>query len=191
MDTVLIVDSDKEDLKQIQTGFAKSKQYKLMTVFDAKAAVGIINKTEIAALVSGMKLFGFSGIELIAYMTRMFPSTPCIALLDSGQPPPYFNKSSKSQPHLQFIEKPFDHKKLAAMIAASIRQNNQSGPANIISLENFLPLIVNNRKTCQVDMKTDQKKKGSFYFVQGELIDACWGKKPVKTLFLKYYPGSG
>lgn len=177
MNKVLIVDSDKENLKKIETGFAKSKQYQIMTASNAKAAVDILNKTDIATLVSGMKLFGFSGIELIAYMTWMFPSTPCIALLDPGQPTPYFKKSAKSLPVLQFIEKPVDHKQLAAMIAAGIKQKSQSGPAKIIYLENFLPLIVNNRRTCQIDIKTDRKKKGSLYFSHGELIDARWEKK--------------
>ena len=88
MDTILIVDSDKKNLKNIQTGFDKLKNVKLLTASDAKSAVDILNRAQVSVLVSGMKLFGFSGIELIAYMTRKFPSTPCIAMLDPGQPEP-------------------------------------------------------------------------------------------------------
>jgi FixJ family two-component response regulator/predicted regulator of Ras-like GTPase activity (Roadblock/LC7/MglB family) len=177
MDAILVVDSDKKNLSAIQAGFGKLKQFKLLTASNAKSAVDILNKTEVSLLVSGMKLFGFSGIELIAYMTRMFPTTPCIAMLDPGQPKPYFSGSLKNSQALQFIEKPFEFKVLASMISKGVQLKNKGATKDGISLKNFLPIITSNERTCQIDIKTKRKKKGCMYFVQGGLIDASWEKK--------------
>jgi CheY-like chemotaxis protein/predicted regulator of Ras-like GTPase activity (Roadblock/LC7/MglB family) len=177
MDTVLIVDSDHAESTEISKKLKALKRFDVLAAADAKSAVDILNNTKISVLISGMTLFGFGGVELIAYMTRSHPKIPCIALLDSGQSRPWFNKPKLHEDVLHFIEKPLEDGTLAATISSCINLINRGLTAKGMALTNFLPLIVTTGKTCQADVKTGRKKIGRLYFSKGALADARWEKK--------------
>ena len=107
MDEILVVDSDRENLRKIQEGFKKLKPLTFLTAADAKTAVGILKKTKISVFASGMNLPDFDGVEIMAYMSRTFPTTPLIAMLEPGQRRPWFNGSASHVDLLHYIEKPF------------------------------------------------------------------------------------
>jgi predicted regulator of Ras-like GTPase activity (Roadblock/LC7/MglB family) len=177
MDKVLIVDSDQKELTKIKNNLKAANRFEILTASDAKAAVDILHKTSISVLVSGLKLFGFGGVELIAYMTRSHPSTPCIAILDPGQSKPWFNKPKVHEDTLYYIEKPLEYRTLASMISNGINLISQDLTSKGMSLTNFLPLIETTGKTCQADVRTGRKKVGKLYFSKGGIVDAQWEKK--------------
>ena len=177
MDKVLIVDSDHAESAKISKKLKALNRFEVLTASDAKSAVDILNKTKISVLVSGLRLFGFGGVELIAYMTRSHPATPCIAMLDPGQPRPWFNKPKVHEDVLHFVEKPLEYGTLATTISNCINLINQGLTSKGMALTNFLPLIEVTGKTCQADVKTGRKKIGKLYFSKGGFVDARWEKK--------------
>lgn len=177
MDKVLIVDSDQKELSKIKKNLKTANRFEILTASDAKAAVDILNKTSISTLVSGLKLFGFGGVELIAYMTRSHPETPCIAMLDLGQSKPWFNKPKPHEDVLYYVEKPLEFETLASLIFNGIHLTNGGLTTKGMTLINFLPLIETTGKTCQADVRTGRKKVGKLYFSKGGIVDAQWEKK--------------
>jgi len=177
MDKVLLVDSDQAESVKISKKFKALNRFEVLTASDAKSAVDILNKTQISVLISGLKLFGFGGVELIAYMTRSHPETPCIAMLDPGQRKPWFNKPKIHEDILYFVEKPLEYGTLASTISSCINLIHKGLTSKGMALTNFLPLIEATGKTCQADVKTGRKKIGRLYFSKGALADARWEKK--------------
>lgn len=177
MEKILIIDSDPETLSTVQKGWAGSNRYELITAPNAKKAVDLLNAHTFSVLVSGLHLPDFDGVELIAYMTRSFPSTHCIALLDSGRTPPRFTDHSDHEAILSYLEKPVNLERLTAKIDHGIRLRQTGRTQSGMALKHFLPLIYITGKTCRMDARYGRKEKGSLFFFRGGLVDAVLDNK--------------
>lgn len=177
MEKILIIDSDPETLSTVQKGWDGSNRYELITASNAKKAVDLLNAHAFSVLVSGLHLPDFDGVELIAYMTRSFPSTHCIALLDYGRTPPHFMDHSDHEAILSYLEKPVNLERLAAKIDHGIRLRQTGRTQSGMALKHFLPLIYITGKTCRMDARYGRKEKGSLFFFRGGLVDAVLDNK--------------
>jgi DNA-binding response OmpR family regulator len=172
MDKLLIVDSDKKTVTDIADALIKLKRFETLTAFDSKTAVDLINHHTISVLISGFHLPDFDGIELFAYMTRAFPATPCIAMMDPGHPRPWFIRQDSPENLLEYIEKPIDFETLVQLINNSLRLKKHSIAEKGIRLRNLLPLIDAFKKSCQMEIRNEKKNRGRIYFLKGNLIEA-------------------
>lgn len=172
MKKILIIDNDPETLSTIQKQWAGSNRYELITASSAKRAVDLLNAHAFSVLVSGLNLPDFDGVELIAYMTRSFPSTPCVALLKPGRTPPRFMDQSDHEAVLSYLEKPVNLERLAEKIDHGIHLQQTGRTQGGMMLKHFLPLIYITGKTCRMDARYGRKEKGSLFFFRGGLVDA-------------------
>ncbi|MCF8037464.1 MAG: response regulator, partial [Desulfobacteraceae bacterium] len=78
MDKVLIVDNDRENLSRVREGFKDLHHFELITATNVNAAIDKLNASRISVLATGIHLPQKDGLELLAFMTRHFPSMPCI-----------------------------------------------------------------------------------------------------------------
>lgn len=177
MEKILIIDSDPETLNTIKKGWARPDRYELITASTAKKGVDLLNAHTVSVLVSGLHLPDFDGVELIAYMTRSFPSTPCVALLESGQTPPRFTDQSDHGAILSYLEKPVNLERLSAMIDDGIKLKQAGRTQHGMALKHFLPLIYISGKSCRMDARYGRKEKGSLFFFRGGLVDAVLDNK--------------
>jgi CheY-like chemotaxis protein len=177
MEKILIIDNDRETLNIVEQGWTRTDRYQLITASSAKKGVDLLNAQPFSVLVSGLHLPDFDGVELIAYMTRSFPSTPCIALLDAGRTPPCFMDQSDHEAVLSYIEKPVNLERLFAKIDHGIHLQQAGRTQNGMSLKHFLPLIYISGKTCRMDARYGRKEKGSLFFFRGGLVDAVLDNK--------------
>ncbi len=174
MEKILIIDSDRETLKTAQKRWPASDRYEPVTASNAKKAVDLLNAQEFSALVSGVHLPDFDVVELIAYMTRSFPSTPCVVLLDSGQLPPRFKDRSDHDAVLAYLEKPVNWETLSRKLDYRLHPGKACRTRGGMALKHFLPLIYVSGKTCRMDIRYGRKEKASLFFFRGGLVDAVW-----------------
>ena len=172
MDKVLIVDSDNENLDRIVKGFKELHHFELLTAQSGKSAISILKKTKITVLVTDIKLSDIDGAQLLAYMTRNHPSTPCVVMLEPGNPRPWFTDRTGHEDILYYLEKPFEFGALASVIFVGLNLKDEGLTLKGMTLKNFLPLIVLSRKTCQMEDISGSQKKGYLYFNTGVLLDA-------------------
>ncbi|MEZ4579433.1 MAG: response regulator [Desulfobacterales bacterium] len=172
MDKVLIVDSDIDNLKKIEKGFKELHHFELLTAQTGNAAVDILKKTKITVLITDLNLSDMDGVELLAYMTRNHPSTPCVVMLEQGKPRPWFSDRTGHEDVLYYLEKPFEFGTLASIIFVGLNLKDEGLTLKGMTLKNFLPLIVLGRKTCCMEIISGSQKKGYMYFDTGVLLDA-------------------
>jgi CheY-like chemotaxis protein len=172
MDKVLIVDSDKANLDRIEKGFKELHHFELLTAQSGKSAISILKKTKITVLITDINLSDVDGVQLLAYMTRNHPSTPCVVMLEPGKPRPWFTDRTGHEDVLYYLEKPFEFGALASIIFVGLNLKDEGLTMKGMTLKNFLPLIVLSRKTCQMEVDSGSQKKGYLYFDTGVLLDA-------------------
>lgn len=172
MDKVLIVDSDKANLDRIEKGFKELHHFELLTAQSGKSAISILKKTKITVLITDINLPDVDGVQLLAYMTRNHPSTPCVVMLEPGKPRPWFTDRTGHEDVLYYLEKPFEFGALASIIFVGLNLKDEGLTMKGMTLKNFLPLIVLSRKTCQMEIDSGSQKKGFLYFDTGVLLDA-------------------
>jgi CheY-like chemotaxis protein len=172
MDKVLIVDSDKANLDRIEKGFKELHHFELLTAQSGKSAITILKKTKITVLITDINLPDVDGVQLLAYMTRNHPSTPCVVMLEPGKPRPWFTDRTGHEDVLYYLEKPFEFGALASIIFVGLNLKDEGLTMKGMTLRNFLPLIILSRKTCRMEVDSGSQKKGYLYFDTGVLLDA-------------------
>lgn len=174
MDKVLIVDSDKETLSKIEKGFNQLHHFKLFTANSGKAALDILNDNKVSVFVTSIDLPDIDGVQLLSFMTRNFRTTPCVALLNTGQSKPWFTDRTGHEDFLYYLEKPFDFGKLASIIFVGLNLKDEGQTLKGMTLKHFLPLIALSAKTCQMEVISGREKIGFYYFKKGILLDAYY-----------------
>jgi YesN/AraC family two-component response regulator len=110
------------------------------------------------------------GLELLAHMTRNYPTTPCIVL--TGYDSPELREIVSRKDILQYITKPIDFNELAIAIIEGIDRLDEDAFKAGVSTSSILQLINVKQKTCLLEVRYGTKKKGFLYFVNGILYDA-------------------
>ncbi len=172
MDKVLIVDKDAENLKKIEKGFKELHHFELLTTQSGKTAVDILKKTKITVLITDLILPDLDGVQLLAYMTRNYPATPCVVMMEPGKPRPWFKDRSGHGDMLYYLEKPFEFGALASIIFVGLNLKDEGLAMRGMTLRHFLPLLVLGRKTGCMEVTSGGRKKGLMYFDTGVLLDA-------------------
>ncbi len=172
MDKVLLVDNDKENLDKIVKGFKGLHHFKLLTASTGKTALDLLNDNKVSVFATSINLPDINGVQLIAFMTRNFSSTPCIIMLDPGQSKPWFTDRGGHEDFLYYLEKPFEFGRLASIIFLGLNLKDEVEAIKGMTLKHFLPLIALSNKTCQMEVASGGQKIGFLYFNKGVLLDA-------------------
>lgn len=172
MDKVLVVDSDPEILKKTADGFKDLHHFELLTATSIQSAIAIFQKERVSVLVSAVRFPGRDVLDLLTYMTRKFPSIPCIVMLNPDDPKPWFTEPDGHVGLLYYVRKPFAFGDLASSIFVGLNLRDEGLTLKGIFLRNFLPLIAIARKTCRLEIRYNSEKTGFLYFAEGQLLDA-------------------
>ncbi|MFP3999297.1 MAG: response regulator [Desulfobacterales bacterium] len=172
MDKVLIVDNDRENINKVREGFRDLHHFELITATSVNSAVDKLRSYRISVLTTAIHLQQKDGLELLAFMSRNFPSTPCIVLLGENDPKPWFTDRTGHTGVLYFLKKPFSFGRLASAIFVGLNLRDEGQTRYGMHLKNFLPLIAIAGKTCRLEVRSGTREKGYLYFLKGELLNA-------------------
>ena len=124
MDNLLFIDDDLSILKTLQKIMSK-EGYKLFFANSAKKALEIINKNDIAVIVSDNQMPGKSGIDLLSQVKSTSPYS--IRILLSGDCGEKCAINSINLAHVyKFIMKPFQGHNLKAVIKTAVKKFHES-----------------------------------------------------------------
>lgn len=177
MDKVLIADSDREHVSTIRKGFKELHHFELLTALSGKTALETLQQQKVSVFVTDIFFPDMQGIDLLAYMTQNYPSTPCIVMLEQGKPKPWFSNRGGNEDLLYYLEKPFEFGALASMIFVGLNLKDEGLTRRGMTLRNLLPLVEISSKTCRMEVVSGGGKKGFLYFHNGVLLDAIFNNK--------------
>ncbi|MFW6052462.1 MAG: response regulator [Desulfosalsimonas sp.] len=178
MDKVLIVDNDPEFLDQTKKGIEKVRQFEVLTAEDGEKAVSIMSGKNISVLATNIETPTLDALELLAYMSQKHPNTPCIVMTDRGKP--WFKKRISQQSFLYHLERPFEIGSLVSALFVGLNLRDEGESAKGMTMASLLPLLELQQKTCRMEVRAADRRKGFLYFEDGELIDAHCGKLAVQ-----------
>jgi CheY-like chemotaxis protein len=170
MDKVLIVDGDKKHLQAVSDGLRKLNQFDVLTAADGESALALIKNESISVFVTDLSTPKVDGLDLLAFVSRERPHTPCIVMTSYGKP--WFKERTDQHDVLYHIEKPADLGALASAIFVGLNLNDEGLSFKGFSMSSFLPLIELEQRTCRLEVESTGKGKGYLYFFKGTLIDA-------------------
>ncbi|MFO8112248.1 MAG: response regulator [Desulfosalsimonadaceae bacterium] len=172
MDKVLIVDSDRKQLAAIRNEFKGLRQFEPLTAINGKGALETLQQVRVSVVVANMMLPDMDSVDLVAHLTRISASTPCIIMTETDKSPPVFPAHSRKDAMLSYIEKPIALRAMGAMIFAGLNIRDEGMSLRGIVLAHLLPLVALCRKSCQMDIVSERRKEGVLYFQDGVLLDA-------------------
>ena len=174
MDKVLIVDDDAQLLTIITDTLKKySNKFELITAKDGLEAIKVMRKQPVSLVVTDLKMPNINGLVLLAYMSKNFPTIPCIIMTGYGTP---FLKKRMEEEALHYLEKPFKVTDLARSIISILGQEEiLGGTLNGVSVTGFLKLVEMEHITCLCEISSPESKKGYLLFDGGVLCNAYYG----------------
>ena len=174
MDKVLIVDDDAQLLTIITDTLKKySNKFELITAKDGLEAIKVMRKQPVSLVVTDLKMPIVNGLVLLAYMSKNFPTIPCIIMTGHGTP---FMQKRLEEEALHYIEKPFKVTDLARSIISILGQEEiLGGTLNGVSVTGFLKLVEMEHITCLCEISSPENKKGYLLFDGGVLCNAYYG----------------
>jgi CheY-like chemotaxis protein len=171
MDTVLIVDDNKDILDMLTEGLEIYKsQFRVITVSDGSEAIKILNEHKISLVVTDLMMPEIGGIQLIAYMTKNFQAIPCIAMAESGRR----RNVPSLKGALRCIQKPFKIKEIVSMIIEGLDLLDEGETRNGITVRSFLSLIEMEQLSCNLKIKSAITDSGSLFFEKGIIFNASY-----------------
>jgi len=173
MDNVLIVDDDPKALINFQEWFKVLYHFDVVIASDGEKAIDMLKKGDISVFCTGLNIPKVDGLELLAYVTRSHPETPCIVMSEYGVP--WFREKQDRQDVLYYVEKPINPEALATAIFVGLVLNDEGVAFKGISVRSFLPLIWEKQKTCALQIESHKKGRGTVYFKDGQIVDATCG----------------
>lgn len=174
MDKVLIVDDDAQLLTIITDTLKKYKnKFELITAKDGLDAIKVMRNQPVSLVVTDLKMPNVNGLVLLAYMSKNFPTIPCIIMTGYGTP---FLKKRLEEEALHYLEKPFKITDLARAIISVLGQEEiLGGTLNGVSVTGFLKLVEMEHITCLCEISSTESKKGYLLFDGGVLCNAYYG----------------
>lgn len=174
MKYALIADDDKVLVKTLQTGLSKfSDKFEAIYVHDGLEAMNVLNSKPIDILVTDIQMPMMDGLVLLAFMQGSFPNIPCIIMTSHGTSE---LKTQLKKDILHFIDKPVKPDELGNMILSAFEKKGSKGNQKI-GIADLLSLIMMGKKTCIFKLRAEDNTMGYFYFHEGELFNAVWGKQ--------------
>ena len=175
MKNVLVVDDETSLIESMKVGFETFKDsFSVLTARNGRESIAVLESTPIDLVVTDLRMPEIDGIELLAYMNSNFPSIPAIVMSAFGTPE-IEEKLKAMGGVIKFMDKPVEFDDLAQSIVEGLKYETPGGSLSGISVGSFLQLVEMERKTCLLDVHSDDGEKGLFYFNQGALCDAIFG----------------
>ncbi|MDY6951553.1 MAG: response regulator, partial [Thermodesulfobacteriota bacterium] len=164
-------DADVDLLNGLEAGLQKYKgQFEVLTVLDGQEAISVLRREPISVLVTGLVLPKVDGLELLAHMTKHYPTTPCMVMTKQGSPPiPTPGEHTRS---FQYMEKPVDFNELGGAIIGRLNGLDEGDLGAGLLVSDFLHLIKIEEKTCRLEVHGSKEGGGWFHFDRGVLEDA-------------------
>lgn len=173
MDKILIADDNKDFRELLESRLRPLlEQFEILFVNDGQEAVDLLDRQEVALVVTDIRMPRLDGFGLLSYMSRHCPGVPCIIMTgheSNSVPEELAGKISL------FMSKPFSPEDLGQAIIKTL-EGSPGGTLRGISIVSFLQIIEMEQKTCRLDVSSNEGHLGSLYFVQGELYDAVRGE---------------
>ncbi len=172
MDNVLVVDDDPKELITFQEWFKVLYHFDVAIASDGEKAIDMLKKGDISVFCTGINIPKVGGLELLAYISRHHPETPCIVMSEFGVP--WFHEKRDRQDVLYYVEKPVHPEALATAIFVGLVLNDEGVAYKGISVRSFLPLVWEKQKTCGLRIESRKNGSGSVYFIDGQIVDATY-----------------
>jgi CheY-like chemotaxis protein len=174
MKNVLIVEDNAEFLESIHIAIKKyALKLNFLVAASGAEAINILKTMRIAVLVTDLYIPKVDGLELLAYMSRHQPETPCIVM--TAYSSPEVKAILGNLGIFRSLEKPLPAKNLLKTIAEAIRQITRRQPLEGLSTAGFLGLLQEEQRSCTLDAVNAQGLNGCFYLMDGRLYDARCG----------------
>jgi CheY-like chemotaxis protein len=170
MDKVLIIDGNTAFVHSLKSGLDKMHQFEVETATCGKEAIELIEKNIFSVFVTEVVPPDMDALDLLAYMTRKRPNTPCIVMTDHGKP--WFKEKLAQQSFLYLLEKPFKINDLASAVFVGLNLRDEGKNFKGMTMASVLPLVEILQKTCRLEVSSKNNEKGFLYFSDGRLIDA-------------------
>lgn len=185
MKNILIVDDDRSFIESLKAGLEPySNKFNIYTAFDGKEALKILRSVPVDLVVTDLKMPNLDGFELLAILSREFPTVSAIAMSAYGTPE--IRAEIESLGTLNLIDKPLDIPSLVNAIEEGLKAQGNQGVLKGISLPGFLELIEMEGKTCLLEIAIkENNEKGFFLFKKGALYDALYGELKGEEAALK------
>lgn len=174
MGNVLIVDDSPDLLKSLKEAVDSFEhQVNILVAANGDEAVRTLKNIPISVLITDLSTPQIDGLDLLSYMSRCHPETPCILVA------PFTSKEIRDVVAnlgvYRFLGKPFELSSLISSINDAIKQVKIRKPLGRLSLPEFLKLLVLQRRTCRLDIVNKYGMKGSFSMIEGIMYDARCG----------------
>jgi len=174
MDKILILDGDADFVHSLKSGLDKIRQFEVETATSGEKAIALLEKKAFSVFVTEIFPPDLDALDLLSFMTRKRPNTPCIIMTDQGKP--WFKNQIAQQSFLYHLEKPFKSSALAAAILVGLNLRDEGKNFRGMTMTALLPLVESLQKTCRLEVASKGHGKGYLYFNDGRLIDAHFKK---------------
>jgi CheY-like chemotaxis protein len=175
MEKVLIVDDEPTIQQLIARALSKYvNKFETIHAYDGEEAIEILSQRYISLLVTDIVMPKVDGLQLLTYMNNNYPQIPCIVM--TGHRFTELKKKLQDDNIFRFFSKPFHIDALGQAILQALDQDVPGGVLKGISVASFLQMIELEGKTCLFEVRSPGNSKGVFYFQEGTLFDAAFGK---------------
>jgi len=171
---VLIVDNELEVIKLLRDALAADHDiYEIVTASSALEALTILDREEIALVLSDVRMPEINGIELLDKIKRRIPGISVILM--SGYGTDEMRTTIKQTECLRFIEKPFATDKLRQLLHEIFAKQQQgfSGTLNNIELIDIIQICSLSGSSMMIQVK-QHSHEGVIVISEGEIIHAAY-----------------
>ena len=174
MEKVLIVDDDIVLQKFLEKRMKRhATKFETIHAYNGEEAIEILNQRYISLMVTDVVMPKLDGLALLTYIHNNYPQIQCIVM--TGSRSQHVKKKLQNDNIFRLFHKPFHFDALTQAILQALDQDVPGGVLKGISVASFLQMIEMEEKTCLFEVKSPEKK-GVFYFQEGILFDAAFGK---------------
>ena len=171
MNNVLIVDDEIIYLEFLKNGLQKYEdRFEVLTASNGEEAIEVLKREHISVLVTDLVMPKMDGLYLLAYMSNNHPQVPCIVMTGYGSSE--IRKRADHEVIISYFEKPFDFNDLAWAILEGLDRLDKGDFVEGVSVSGLLQLVEMEQKTCLLEVRFGEKKRGVFYFNKGILYNA-------------------
>uniref|UniRef100_UPI0040570904 response regulator n=1 Tax=Candidatus Electronema sp. TaxID=2698783 RepID=UPI0040570904 len=197
MKKVLLVDDDELIHELIESALSKhSDTFELIHAFDVKSAMAILERDDIALIVTDLVMPGGDGFQLISQLHENRQDIPCIVMTSYELPELGQRLEGKV---FQLFKKPVMSQELAEAILRGLKSQQKRGDLGEFSVVGIVQLMETEGTTCRLDVhrSSDHRDinqcivqnckefRGSLFLVQGTVYDAVCGKLTGEEAALK------
>lgn len=169
MKKVLIVDDDSITRSLLSRVLSPHRDFfEVITSENGRDAANIIKNEKIDLVITDLKMPIIDGFQLLAHMNKNFPEIPVFVMTGHGSPDVDL-KINAIGPS-RYFKKPLNMDTLTDCIFEELNAGAE-GELRGINLASFLQLIEMEKKTCTLEIISDNKI-GKIYFRKGDAFGA-------------------